>query len=150
MIFYSGCNTRYRILAYRRTLPRAHSSSRCTFSENYRVLRRTVPPHLCRQGGAYHRSPDHRALFDTLRNWLSHNGLALNPSTSAVIQFSVAKTHKERYLNQRYRRTHIVVSFNQEPRCYPRFASDIRRTRSCCVPGMLISHPSPTLYTCDR
>ena len=30
---------------------------------------------------------------DALYNWLSHNGLAVNPSKSEVIQFSVSQTH---------------------------------------------------------
>ena len=86
----------YRILAYRRALPWAHSSSQCMLHHWWWSKHTASPLHrwhlslyLCQQGGLTTGIQTINCCADALYNWLSHNGLALNLSKFEVIQFSV-------------------------------------------------------------
>ena len=76
----------------------------CNFGEGHGVLRCTAPPVRLWHLPLHLRSKEElttaietiERCADALYNWLSHNGLALNPSKLKVIQFSISQA---RYTN---------------------------------------------------
>ena len=80
-----------------------------------------------------------------LHDWLSHNGLALNPSKSEVNQFNVAQgphTNKVTAVNVADATIAPSPTIKSLWRC-PRRSPKVRRPCSSCVQGLLLSQPSP-------